>query len=655
MEVLEVALAKPIKKVVVIDDAYAPAEPSDIDGDAVSRFRDTLVDYPKRLQQVKSEFSVVALDPSIPKHLDDLLQNSNIVGRLWELREKAAWSWLVDTLFRDYVADTELKLEALAGLNGFLDTQKWRITRVPKFDPLTLDVSGYEVIFLDFYLKSETASDGSLKRAAELAHLIIKARQDGNLKQYPLVVLMSSRLGAAAEQGTFKDRTGLRADFFCFVEKDQITQQITSHLKRMLDGYDGKQSWANMLDEFWLGAIRAASMLRENLSKIEPSEIALLHEAELAVEEATLTEYLSWLVSESLASGLLGDTRVRAMSAKLPDLIGHSAFPGTVPPSSRLAEMHVRSVMRLDINDDFPETKSLSVELGDLFARLNANGDGTPTEFLLVIDQSCDLARPDSSKKTVVLCLKCAPQEISDVALAFYRTAYGAVDLVSMDSGESRKYYLARWDFVNPTTPKLTELTERNGAIKRLARLKPVAALARQEELTQRIGRIGQPVAPPSVVAYRAKLVLIGKDGSQKEIDATKEPWASVVIVQGRHLSKPDVAEGGLVSKKKPQTTTTLSLTYDFSEWLSGKLNRVHLSDVQASSQANLLKQHLAAGTVQRVGFEAQQQIAASIGQTWRKASLKKPAATIHCVFGKTMPPDLTDAMLVLLLIPYEQ
>jgi hypothetical protein len=653
MEALEAVFVKPLRKVVVIDDAYAPADPADINGEAVTRFQNTLLDVPKRLSQVKKEFHRDALDPTIPQHLEDLLQDAAIVRRLWALRERQAWSWLDDAIFQEYAADIEQKRGDLEGLDAFLSGQKWRVARVPKFDQTTLDISGYQLIFLDFYLKDELDSARSLERAAELAHLIIDARQRGTLKQYPIVVLMSSRPGAADQQGTFKERTGLRADFFCFIEKNQITQQMAPKLNRMLEGYQGKQAWAHMLDEFWLGAIRAAKALRHNLSKIEPSEIALLHEAELAVEEARLPDYLSWLVSESLASDLLEDAGVRALGTQLPDLIGHSAFPGTVPPSSRLAEMHLRSVMRLDITDDIPETKSSPVQMGDLFAKLN--GDGTPKEFLLVVDQSCDLARPSSSQKTSVLCLRCIPQEISDVALAFYRTAYESGDLVGIPFGDARRYYLARWDFVNPTTPELADLSERKENIKRLARLKPIAALARQEDLTQRVGRIGQPVAPPSVTAYRAKLVLIGKNGFQKEFDATKEHWASVIIVQGRHMPKPDPTDGGAASKKKPPTTTTLSLTSHFSEWLSGKLERAHLSDAQASSQTKLLMQHLTAGTVQRVCFESGDQIKASLGRLWRKASLKGPPVAIHCVFDKTIPKDLTDAKIVLLLTPYHR
>lgn len=128
-----------------------------------------------------------------------------------------------------------------------------------------------------------------------------------------------------------------------------------------------------------------------------------------------------------------------------------------------------------------------------------------------------------------------------------------------------------------------------------------------------------------------------------------------MIIVQGRHMPKPDPADGAAASKKKPRTTTTMSMTSDFSEWLSGKLDRAHLLDAQATSQANLLRPHLAAGTIQRMAFEAGEKIAENFAQPWRKATLKKSGVAIHCVFEKTIPKDLTDAKIVLLLTPYEQ
>lgn len=685
MEVLEQAAAKQLKSVMVIDDAYAPAEPRDIDGEAMTRFKDALLDDGKKLAQVRRRFNR-DLNPNIPKHVEDLLTDHKAVGELWTLRERATWAWLLDSLFRDYADEVAQKHNDLKGLEEFLETQKWKVSKVPRFDPTRLDVTTSQVIFLDFYLKGEVNAEKSLNRAAQLAHLIIQARQEEKLTQYPLVVLMSSRPGAEDQQGNFKEATGLRADFFCFIEKTKIADHLAPKMSRMLEGYQGKQGWAHVLDEFWLGAIRAAMSLRHDLARIEPTELALLQEAELAVEEAQLPDYLSWLVSETLASGLLEDDKVRAaMNAKLPELIGHSAFPGMVPPGSRLADMYVRSVMRLDVTDDIPGTVSGGVELGDLFARIDDHG--LPTEFLLVVDQTCDLARPDSIQKTSVLCLRSVPQLISDVALAFYRTASGsgASDLVGMNVGGERKYFLAKWDLVNPTTPQLSDLTSRKATLRRVARLKPIGALARQEALTQRVGRIGEPVAPPSVMAYRAKLVLVAKDGSLKEFDALKEKWAAAIVVQGRHYVKPEqsaavaasataaataaaavagsaaaaapapAAPAGAAAgaspapkKKSTQTTTTLSLTADFNDWLLGKLEKATFADPQTKSQSNLLKQNLTVSAVQRLKFEDQ-----GLSPKWTKVGLKKPKATVHCVFGKSIPDDLKDPMIALFLVPY--
>ena len=243
-----------------------------------------------------------------------------------------------------------------------------------------------------------------------------------------------------------------------------------------------------------------------------------------------------------------------------------------------------------------------------------------------------------------------------------------------MNVGGDRKYFLAKWDLVNPTTPLLSDLTSRKATLRRVARLKPIGALARQEALTQRVGRIGEPVAPPSVMAYRAKLVLFAKDGSLKEFDALKEKWAAAIVVQGRHYVKPEqpaavavpapapaaaapataapaVAAGGAAhapKKKSTQTTTTLSLTADFNDWLHGKLEKATFSDAQTTSQSNLLKQNLAVSAVQRLKFEDQ-----GLSPKWTKVSLKKPKATVHCVFGKSIPEDLKDHMIVLFLVPY--
>jgi hypothetical protein len=665
MEAFEGLVNKTFKKVIVIDDAYAPADVTDLDGDAVARFTNALQDEPRRVVLIKKEFNRASLDPSVPRDIEELTQDQATVRRLWALRGRKPWLWLGESLFLQYLDDVTQKQSDLDGLEQLFGRFKWKVDKLPRFDKTTLDIAACQVIFLDFFLKDEKDTENALQRAVEIGHLIVMARQQGKLNNYPLIVLMSSRPGAGANQKEFKERTGLRADFFCFIEKAEINTKINDKFASLMFQYEGKQALAHLLDEYWLAAIRSAQALRSNLAMVEPSELALLHEAELAVEGAVLPDYLSWLVSESLAAGLLEDAKVRKLGTALPKVIGHSAFPGSVPPSSRIADMFVRSIMRLDVNDDIAETKTIAVELGDLFAKFGAAGE--PDEFFLVVDQSCDLARPDSSNKTNVLCLQCKPQRLSDVALAFYRhPTYlpdsAMADLVHMPvNGESR-YYLAKWDMVNPITLKLADLDQRKRGLKRLARLKPVAALARQEGLTQRVGRIGEPVAPPHVTAYRAKLVLHGKNDFKREFDATKEAWASVVIVQGRHMpmavEQIPAEKGGEQAKpknvKSPKTSTTLSFTSDFGEYLLRKLDKAKLGDVQASSQSGILIDNIKVGAVQRLTLSAGDGDQ-GLDQAVKKAAMQKPKGTIHVVFDKSVPETLKAQPIVLLLTSYEE
>lgn len=665
MEALEELVNKTFKKVIVIDDAYAPADVTDLDGDAVARFTNALQDEPKRVSLLKKEFKRTTLDPSVPQDIEELTQEKAIVQRLWALRGRKPWLWLGESLFLQYLDEVTQKQSDLDGLEQLFGRFKWKVEKLPRFDKTTLDITACQVIFLDFFLKGERDSEQALQRAVEIGHLIVMARQQDKLTNYPLIVLMSSRPGAAANQKEFKERTGLRADFFCFIEKAEINTKINDKFASLVSQYEGKQALAHLLDEYWLAAIRSAQALRSNLAMVEPSELALLHEAELAVEGAVLPDYLSWLVSESLAAGLLGDAKVRKLGAALPKAIGHSAFPGSVPPSSRIADMFVRSIMRLDVNDDITETIAAPVELGDLFAKIGAAGE--PDEFFLVVDQSCDLARPDSINKTNVLCLQCKPQPLSDVALAFYRhPSYlpdsAMADLVHMQLKNETLYYLAQWDMVNPATPKLADLHHRKLGFKRLARLKPVGALARQEGLTQRVGRIGEPVAPPHVSAYRAKMVLHGKDDFKREFDATKEAWASVVIVQGRHMpmavEQIPAEKGGEQAKpksvKNPKTSTTLSFTSDFGEYLFRKLDKAKLADAQASSQGKILIDNIKVGAVQRLTLTAGNSDQ-GLDHAVKKAAMQKPKGTIHVVFDKTVPETLKGQPIVLLLTPYEE
>lgn len=649
------------KKVYVIDDAYEEIEPSDINGEDIARFAQVLQDNEEKLELIRSELAIPGLDPEIYSTIEAAVQNKKHLLKLWRLSEAEEWEWLDDALFsscKEYISE---RIEELSGLNAELKHQKWEVERLARFDDSAINITTCQAIFLDFFLKGETLSDASFARAKRLGELIVQARKDGRLTAYPLVFLMSSRQGARAQQDEFKIKTELRADFFCFLDKSEFSENFDRHLLDKLESYEERQKLAMLLDEYWLAALRSAESSRRAIALLEPSELALLHEAELGVEEAALPDYLSWLLSEFVAAKILADSEVRRAAAETPSLFAHRPFAGAVPPTSRLADIYVNSLIRVDINDDIQETKSLKVNLGDVFARFQ-KGEREPDQLLLVIDQSCDLLRPGS--KETVLCLRCKPIKLDDIALGFYRNAeYGgdkASDIVPIKIDTETYYYLANWELDNPETPKLTALVKRNGRQKRVGRYKPLRALARQASFTHKVSRIGEQVAPPNAIAYRATLVLHGKTPqASKEFDATRESWASVVIVQGRHLpfnngsdSKTGNNPATLTKSADSKPKSTLSMTKDFESWLKLKLTTANLSDPQTSSSKSTLLQKIEAGELQRLPLKPHTQKKGNAG--FSKEGLSKvttPKLTIS--FGSKVPDEAKTEPMVLLLTPY--
>jgi hypothetical protein len=655
-----IAKANGIRKIVVIDDAFAPVTPLDLDGVSHARFSDALSDVPARVEEVEVLLGICDLDPQIPATIQAIVADSDKVNVLWNASGHSQGHWLNHSLFLAYRSDVGSKGVDLDGLKSALKTLRCEVDLRFEYDD-GLDVCAYQVIFLDVYLKNETMEAPALARAIALGQKILQARESGSLVTYPLVFLMSSRDGAEDHQSEFKKRTGLRADFFQFIRKDQIPTALDPTFTRLLGVYKQRQKLAHLLDEYWLSALRCARSLRDDLAAIEPTELALLHEAELGVEQAALPDYLSWLVSEYLGAKLLADPKVQEAGQAVPSAIKYSPFPGMIPLTSRLADMYVRSGMRLEVSDDNLSTKKSRVQLGDVFARWAIGGSG-PEQFVLVVDQSCDLARPGN--KTSVLCIQCVPVELDDVSLAFYRSSgMGQVatsDVIPLVKSGAASYYLAAWDFLNPITPKLEDLEKRKGRLKRIARFKAVKALARQEVLTSKIGRIGEEVLPPNSQGYKAKLILNGKQDFKREFDAFKESWASVVIVQGRHASfdesganvddvakpKSTPAKSDAPSSKVP-VSTKLSFTTEFSAWLKLKLEAAHFSDVQAKPTAQTLIKNLSADAIQRIALSSKKTPARDMVCRFSKAG-----TTMHVVFGTSVPDAIKSEPLILLLQP---
>lgn len=583
MEVQALLTGVMVDKVLVVDDAFAPPSLSDINGDALTLFAEYLIDNPASKDLLARTFGDEGVfDTARSALVHSFVHNEGRMLRLWGLKEEPSWSWLKESLFLSYQNEIDAKLSDISPL----------LTELKKFNihydcGCDLDLEGaepYKLIFLDFFLKDERDPDSAYERAARLQRWIKQKRLVNELDFYPLVVLVSSRDQASGFSLEFKDKTGLRSEFFSFISKpDAGTDKLQTELARILGGYAERQTLANFLDEYWVAVQRAADDIHRHVRAIEPSELKLLNLASLSVEKESVGDYLTWLIGAFLGNRILDDQVLASKVGSLPTVLSVNALAGNVPPTSQLADMFLKAGFRGDVSDD----RSVNLEryplaLGDVFVCVE-DGRVNYDKLFVVSDQSCDL-RHSLDKKRVVCLWASEVQEITDLMSAFYANGMPTSGrppqyLINVQVEGVEKYLWVTFSVDDPDAISKDDLKRRVG-YKRIGRFSQLLALQIQERFTQNLGRIGAPVSPPRISAFSVSLILRAKGQEDVVIDTRNENWASLIIVQGRHdLSVPTDAavpgsEGSVSAVRKDDgidkmTKSRASFTEEYMQWLT--------------------------------------------------------------------------------------
>lgn len=587
MEVQALLAGGSIDKVLVIDDAFAPPSLSDINGEALTLFSEHLIDYSEARELIEKTFGEEGVfDTSKSSLVHSFVYNEGRMLRLWQMRNEPNWVWVKESLFDTYQSDIDTKLSDIAPLLGEL--KKFNIHYDCDCDLNLEGAEPYRLIFLDFFLKDERDPDSAYERAAKLQSWIKQKRLVGGLEFYPLVVLISSRDQATGFSLEFKDKTGLRSEFFSFLSKpDAGSDRLKSELVRILIDYAEKQCLANFLDEYWVAVQRASDDIHRHIRAIEPSELKLLNVASLSVEKESVGDYLTWLIGAFLSNKILDDQNLARKVESLPAVLSVNSLAGNVPATSQLADMFLKAGFRGDVSDDrSANLERYALALGDVFVcvedgRLNYN------KLFVICDQSCDLRH--SLEKTRVVCLWASDvQEITDLMSAFYANGMPTSGrppqyLIKVLVEGVEKYLWVTFSIDDPDAISRESLKSRTG-YKRIGRFSQLLALQIQERFTQNLGRIGAPVSPPRVSALSVSLILRAKGQQDVVIDSRNQNWASLIIVQGRHdLTPPKsiAAEGeeNVVSAVKKDdsidktTKSRASFTEEYIQWLAEYLD----------------------------------------------------------------------------------
>ncbi|WLE57657.1 hypothetical protein GIY62_10815 [Burkholderia plantarii] len=566
-----------VAQVLVVDDAFGAPTPKLVSPESITLFSESLRDDANRVVLLGK---LVALpdqfDPVRTDTLQVLIDNEAVLTSLWSVRTESDWTWLNDGLFKSFLETKGPMLGTLIPLQDYIDSLGIARHEFDSLDFENPDLLLYKIIFLDFYLEGENGPEKAYARASRLQEALLRQAEMGALESYPTIVLMSSRKEAERLSGEFKNRTGLRGDFFRFVDKDEnIARNVQTALEDILPRRKTALGFVMVLDQYWLAARRSADIVRESLLKVEPSELALLHHAALAAEREPMCDYLSWLTAAYQYHLLLGDPKLREASAKFPATVESLRPPGAIPPTSRLSDMYLRASFQQELSDQLPESRQVAVSLGDVFAE---EKDGKPAyeKFLIVLDQSCDLRH--GSKERVIVVRASEVKAVNDLTTVLSANIPSASLLPLLINGE-RNVYQVNWQVTDPDVVLFAHLKSRTG-FHRLGRLSRLPALALQEKMTQNVGRVGLPVSPPATVQYHAKLFLRAENGQETSIDALSKPWASVVVFDGRFDSRKS-------------RSSKLSFTENFAGLIRETLGAAQITDTQLAGIRQTVVQHV--------------------------------------------------------------
>lgn len=461
-------------------------------------------------------------------------------------------------------ASAELRISAhstaLLAIEKFC---KKKLKTVPrKFASLAdakIALSECSIAFVDFRLRDGASNPASINSHGMFSEHYQARPTVNGIAAPKLIYLISSSLPDRSELKAFRDATGIRMAFFGALRKSDIDEGLLlSEVNKWkykypqslkLDGY------INVVSET---IQEATAALRHQLDAIELHELGMLNAFRLDAEEESLQEYLSWLVSEALAS------RIRSapsMQRKLLPSEGEIPLDGKTEVGTTLFELFSQiAVSPVSAGTMAPRFGDIYriVPKGKVGAASPAQGEPPQQKVLLVISPACDLQRADPGDS--VLCV--AGSETTPRASVFELTQQGStlfgenVHLAKYMDGTKPKYTKLSWDKKRLVTLSVKELMLPKKYTK-VARLSEMFAQEAKEQALSTASRVGLPVHPSFAASTEVFIRMKFGDVDCHHDLSTSSEFTCAAVLRGRRKDT-----------KSKDTQSFVAFTEQFADWL---------------------------------------------------------------------------------------
>ena len=489
-----------IQSALVIDDAFD--EVAAYDQDDLERAFQLIEDD----DDVADAWTALGPDrPADPVALEDAIKADDAVGvALRKAREGEAGPLqkLSQVLFGPIAEDRLSIREPLSALEAILAELDIK--------PVTVGSAGavdeqakYPLIFLDYYLgeKGIPSVEKSRDRIREVTALY-------SADESPIVVLMSSDMNNEKTARKFRDEAELLGCQFKFVPKQTFKDakfELVSSLADLV-AFLPQTRKVGQFVEAWKTALEGAKdEFETGIRQLDLYDYFMIRDKLGQNAAGRFGDHMSSLFDGYLRRLVEDRAELRRATASLNKVTFEDRPPAPFIPSeivTRIADAMAFQSIDADLQKDSP------LELGDVFVQ-DRGAQGL--RAAAVISQACDL---DQNKAESLLLIRGKVTRRSGQKLSRNPSNQPILrtDLFRWDS----KDFIVDWDASDLLTAPVLgiERWSDDNNFQRVARLRPMQALALQQLFANHLTRVGLPESPhpyryPDIEIYR-------KDGNKK-------------------------------------------------------------------------------------------------------------------------------------------
>lgn len=536
--------------IVVVDDDLAPPDLRHLPPDDLTRFFEYLENDQGARARVAQLLDMDAA--SAPGNLVSKAEQQ--ASQLWALyiQDETAYAdlaHLFTTVKLQHAGDTQK-------LNLLLDFCRKELGVTPRtfvsLQEAAESLGDCVIAFVDFYLTSGIAVADAIAQH--------KAHKDSYRKGYKhqdeewpkIVFLVSSKVPAREELQQFRLETGLRSAFFIPMRKGDLTEgHLQLKMKSWATRYAATAELSRYLTVMSEAVKRSADAVDRDLDRLELQDLAMLDAIKLSAERESLQAYLTWLLSETLAS------KVRSSEGLQKSLLPKSEalwpLDGKLMPHSVLFELFS------DIAISPTSATEGTPAFGDVYAAKLPSGE-TSRNLLLVISPACDLIRCDPNDPVLCVEGEVTKADASMASLLQKKTLFGkGSHVIRYRSTNGSEFAHITWKVKKGL--KTLPVNALASQYKKTARLSELFAQEVKELALADASRIGVPVDPMFAVAGKVEVrvnftLANGEEPVRLAMDLSDKDFISAVITKGR------------VDSNKSEPQEILVFTDQFSTWL---------------------------------------------------------------------------------------